>query len=79
VAAAVAEVLEGEPAARSAHLAPCAGRDARLTVLVDPDADRAALAARIGTAVAVLPVLRGGVRGLDVAVTLGPDRAGPPC
>jgi hypothetical protein len=79
VAAAVAVVLEAEPAARSAHLAPCAGRDARLTVVVDPDADRAALAARIGAAVAALPVLRGGVRGLDVAVTVGPDRAGPSC
>jgi hypothetical protein len=78
VAAAVAEVLEGEPTSRQAHLAPCAGRDARLTVVVDPDADRAALAARIGAAVAALPVLRGGVRGLDVAVTVGPDRAAPP-
>ena len=79
VAAAVAEVLEGVPAARSAHLAPCAGRDGRLTVVVDPDADRASLAARIGAAVTALPVLRGGVRGLDVAVAVGPDRAGPPC
>ena len=77
VAAAVAEVLEGEPAARSAHLAPCAGRDARLTVVVDPDADRAAVAARIGAALAALPVLRGGVRGLEVDVTV--DQAGPLC
>ncbi len=79
VAAAVAAVLEGEPAAWSAHLAPCAGRDARLTVVVDPDADRAALAARLGAAVASLPVVRGGVRGLEVALTVTPDRAGPSC
>jgi hypothetical protein len=79
VAAAVAGVLEGEPAARSAHLAPCAGRDARLTVVVDPDADRDAVAARIGAAVAALPVLGGAVRGLEVAVTVQPDPAGPPC
>jgi hypothetical protein len=79
VTAAVAALLEGEPAARSAHLAPYAGRDARLTVVVDPDADRAVLAARIGVEVAALPVLRGGVRGLDVAVVAAPDRAGPPC
>jgi hypothetical protein len=79
VVAAVAAVLEGEPAAWSAHLAPCAGRDARLTVVVDPDADRAALAARLGAAVASLPVVRGGVRGLEVALTVAPDRAGPSC
>ena len=79
VAAAVAGVLEGEPSARSAHLTPCAGRDARLTVVVDADADRGAVAARIGAAVAALPVLGGAVRGLEVAVTVPSDPAGPPC
>lgn len=73
VAAAVAAVLEDEPAARSAHLTPYAGRDARLTVVVDPDADRDALAARLGAAVAALPVLRGSVRGLEVALTADPS------
>jgi hypothetical protein len=47
--------------------------------VVDPDADRAALAARLGAAVASLPVVRGGVRGLEVALTVAPDRAGPSC
>jgi hypothetical protein len=79
VAAAVAGVLENEPAARSAHLAPCAGRDARLTVVVDPAADQVAFATRLGAAVAALPALRGGVRGLDVAVTTSPGREDPPC
>jgi len=79
VVAAVAAVLEGEPAARSAHLEPCAGWDARLTVMVDPDADQAALVARLGDAVAALPVLRGGVRGLEVVLTVRPGPAGPPC
>ena len=37
---AVVEALEGEPAARSAHLDPCAGADARLTVVVDPGSTR---------------------------------------
>jgi hypothetical protein len=39
--------------------------------VVDPDADR--------DAVAALPVLGGAVRGLEVAVTVQPDPAGPPC
>jgi hypothetical protein len=47
--------------------------------VVDPDADRGAVAARIGAAVAALPVLGGAVRGLEVAVTVQPDPAGPPC
>jgi hypothetical protein len=69
VAAAVAAVLEGEPAARSAALAPCAGRDARLTVVVAPGTDQAALAGRLAAAVAALPVVQAGVRGLAVTVT----------
>jgi hypothetical protein len=69
VAAAVAALLDAEPAARSAHLAPCAGRDARLTVVMDAGVDHAAVAGRLGTAVAALPAMQAGVRGLEVVVT----------
>jgi hypothetical protein len=69
VAAAVAGVLEGEAAARSGHLAPCAGRDARLTVVVDPAADPGEVAGRLAAAVAALSVVQAGVRGLEVTVT----------
>jgi len=71
VAAAVGGLLDGEPAARNAHLDPCAGRDARLTVVVGLDADPAAVASRLAAAVAGLPAVRAGVRGLEVAVTTG--------
>lgn len=69
LAAEVAEVLDAEPAARSAHLDPAAGHDARLTVVVDRSADPGAVATRIGAVVAGLPSVRTGVRGLEVAVT----------
>ena len=68
VAAEVAGVLDSEPAARSAHITPAAGQDARLTVVVDAGADPAAVAARLGAAVAGLPAVRAGVRGLEVVV-----------
>jgi hypothetical protein len=68
---AVAELLEGEPAARSAHLDPCAGADARLTVVVDPGVDRAAIGARLAGAVAAVPEIAGGVRGLEISVVHG--------
>ena len=71
VAAAVAAVLEGEPAAQTAHLDPTAGRDARLTVVLAPGADRDAVAARLAAAVADLPAVRAGVRGLEVALRAG--------
>ena len=70
IAAAVAGVLDHEPTARSAHLSPCAGRDARLTVVVDPGADVEAVARRLGSAVAALPEVAHGVRGLEVTVTV---------
>ena len=68
---AVAGVLEGEPTARSAHLDPCAGADARLTVVVDPGVDPAAIGARIAGAVAALPEVARGVRGLEITVVDG--------
>jgi hypothetical protein len=74
VVAAVGGLLDAEPAARSAHLDPCAGRDARLTVVVASDADPAPVAGRLAAAVADLPVVRAGVRGLEVAVSTGPPR-----
>jgi hypothetical protein len=70
VSAAIAGLLAGEPAVRGADLAPCAGRDGRLTVLVDPATDHAALAVRVAAAVAALPVVRAGVRGLEVTVAV---------
>ena len=69
VSAGIAAVLAGEPQVRSAQLAPCCGRDGRLTVSVDPTADRVALAGRVAAAVAALPVVRRGVRGLEVTVS----------
>lgn len=69
--AALAGVLDAEPAARSARLDPSAGWDARLTVVVGPDADPGAVAGRLTAAVAALPVVRGGVRGLEVTVAAG--------
>ena len=68
---AVAEALEGEPAARSAHLDPCAGADARLTVVVDPGVDPAAIGARVAAALAARPEVAGGVRGLEITVVPG--------
>jgi hypothetical protein len=69
VAAAVAGLLDAEPAARSASLDPCAGRDARLTVVVAADADPSSVAGRLAPVVADLPVVRAGIRGLEVTVT----------
>jgi hypothetical protein len=71
VATAVADVLEAEPAAGAAHLEPWPGRDARLTVTLAPDVDPAAVAAALAAAVAELPAVRAGVRGLEVAVRTG--------
>lgn len=71
VAAAVGQLLDGEPAARTAHLAPSRGRDARLTVVVDGRADPEAVAGRLAAAVAALPEVQGGVRGLEVTVVTG--------
>ncbi len=71
VATAVGELLDAEPEARAAHLDPWPGRDARLTVVLAPGADPAVVAARVAAAVADLPVVRAGVRGLEVAVTTG--------
>jgi hypothetical protein len=68
---AVARVLEGEPAARSAHLDPCAGADARLTVVVDPGVDPAAIGARLAGTLAAVPEVAGGVRGLEITVVHG--------
>jgi hypothetical protein len=68
---AVAGVLAGEPAARSAHLDPCSGSDARLTVVVEPGVDRTAFGARLAAAVAALPGVAGGVRGLEITVVQG--------
>jgi hypothetical protein len=68
VASAVRELLDAEPAAHAAHLDPCAGRDGRLIVLLDAGADAAAVAGRLAAAVADLPAVRAGVRGLDLAV-----------
>jgi hypothetical protein len=68
---AVAEALEGEPAARSAHLDPCAGADGRLTVVVDPGVDQAALGARVAAALAARPEVARGVRGLEITVVHG--------
>jgi hypothetical protein len=69
VSAAIAAVLAGEPEVRSAELGPCAWRDGRLTILAEPAADHAALAGRVANAVAALPVVRRGVRGLEVTVS----------
>ncbi len=69
VSAGIAAVLAGEPQVRSAQLAPCSGRDGRLIVSADPAADRVALAGRVAAAVASLPVVRRGVRGLEVTVS----------
>ncbi len=71
VAAAVAGALDSEPAARSARLDACAGRDARLSVVVAAGADPASVAGRLAAAVAALPVVRAGVRGLEVTVRTG--------
>ncbi len=71
VSTAIARLLADEPAVRGADLAPCAGRDGRLTVLVDPGTDHAALAGRVAAAVAALPAVRDGVRGLEVTVAAG--------
>ncbi len=71
VAAALAEVLDREPDARAAHLDPCAGRDARLTVVLAADSDAPDVAARLVAAVAALPSVAAGVRGLEVVVTPG--------
>lgn len=68
LAAAVGTVLDQVVEARSAHLEPWEGRDARLTVTVAPDADGVTLARQIADAVAALPEVRSGVRGLDVTV-----------
>jgi hypothetical protein len=69
VSAGIAAVLAGEPQVRSAELGPCAGRDGRVNVLADPEADHAALAGRVAAAVAALPVVRRGVRGLEVTIS----------
>ena len=69
LAAAVAAVLADEPAVRSSTLAPCAGRDARLTVVADPDADHTALAGRVAAGGAAQRAVRRGVRGLEVTIT----------
>ncbi len=74
MAAAVRDLLDAEPAARSAHLEACAGSDARLTVVLAPDVDAAQardVAARLASAVHDLAVVRAGVRGLEVVVTAG--------
>ncbi len=74
VADAVRDLLDAEPAARSAHLEACAGRDARLTVVLAGDVDDAQardVAARLASAVSDLAVVRAGVRGLEVVVTAG--------
>jgi hypothetical protein len=68
---AVAEALEGEPAARSAHLDPCAGADARLTVVLEPGVDPAGIGARLAAALAARPEVAGGVRGLEITVVHG--------
>jgi hypothetical protein len=68
VSAAIAGLLAGEPAVRGADLTPCTGRDGRLTVVVDPATNHAALAARVAAAVAALPAVLAGVRGLEVTV-----------
>jgi hypothetical protein len=68
---AVAGVLEREPAARSAHLDPWPGTDARLTVVVDAGVDPTALGARLAGAVAALPEVARGVRGLEITVVHG--------
>ena len=68
VAAEVGAVLDREPSARSAHLRPSRGSDARLTVVLAPDADAPAVARRLADSVAGLPAVRAGVRGLEVLV-----------
>ncbi|HEX4698256.1 MAG TPA: SseB family protein [Actinomycetes bacterium] len=65
---AVATVLGGEPAARSAHLDPCAGADARLTIVVDPGVDPTAIGARLVAALTAVAEVAGGVRGLEITV-----------
>lgn len=74
VSGAIADLLAGEPAVSSAELVPCSGRDGRLVVVADPTADHAALAGRLATGVAALPVVRRGVRGLEVSVIAGGRR-----
>jgi hypothetical protein len=68
---AVAGLLEGEPAARSAHLDPCAGADARLTVVIDPGVDPAEIGARLAGAMAAAPEVASGVHGLEITVVHG--------
>ena len=68
LATAVGAVLDRVAAARSAHLEPWAGRDARLTVAVSAGVDHADVASRLADAVAALPEVRSGVRGLEVTV-----------
>jgi len=74
---AVAGVLAGEPEARSAHLDPCAGADARLTLVVDPGADAAAIGARLAGALAAVPAVAGGVHGLEITVVQGSSAPDP--
>ena len=69
VATAIGRLLDHEPAARTASLEPWVGRDARLVVRADVSAG-AALTARLGRALADLPALATGVRGIEVVVVL---------
>lgn len=74
LAAELASLLEGFPAARSAALTPRSGRDARLEVTVLADASDVStltvLAARLTRAVQDLPSAHRRVRGLDVVLRI---------
>ncbi len=72
LAAQVAGLLDAEPRARTAAFTAAAGADAALVVTVDPpgpgDEDLAAMTRRLAAAVAGLPAVRAGVRGVQVSL-----------